>query len=396
MKALFTSLVFLFCSMILFGQTDPIEKIEVEPDPLIITAFDYATGKMNDVPWMFKASGGESFRFGYEHKMGKSFSLNFDTNWNPIFWASGNIDIEHNVELGIRKYLGQANKIRLNQQGNNLNGKYIEAGVQVNFENFSYNFTTPYFNIGYQTRFLKRGMMDAAFKFSYGDSSFSLNGQALKSFNVRTSIDIGFVLSPDYKLDRVEENKCAILKCYDEQSMMFKTRFTYLLNLKVSKSVRHISINPNFEFEHKISKVGLSLNHEIYYNYFYRHWIDSPVSYERERSNLGFRSSLRWYILKKRRIAKGKTANNLSGFYVGPLVGVTSINNVSDIPHAFYSEDGWRIQYGVDFGYQTRLMKNLYFKANISLLHSQYNLSGTKYSFTNFSDPSGIVVGYVF
>jgi len=86
-------------------------------------------------------------------------------------------------------------------------------------------------------------------------------------------------------------------------------------------------------------------------------------------SEVAYRMGIRWYVGKKKRIIKGKTSNNLSDFYVGPVGEIGFANGGNDtitIRNAqFYS-------LGFNAGYQTRLLKNLYINFHFGIMMRDY------------------------
>ena len=318
MKSTFSTTILLLFSCILLGQTQPIEKIEVEKDPIIMDAYDYAVGRMNDVPWMFKATISDLVGVSFEHKLGKSFSINLNSTWIPISSANYDFGDFNNFKVGVRHYLNHRNRIILNKQGNNFNGSYFEGGLKIS--SIKENNFDPYFNLGFQSRFLKMGLIDAGIKISYGQRPYYINDDSNNTINIRSGFDIGFALSRKYELKRIDENRCAILKCYEEQSYMFRTRVNTLIGLSFNENLFTLNAKPNFEFEHKISKVGLSLNHEVHLDYTYRRYDEEIRGTDYESLEFGYLVSMKWFYLKNRMIAKGKTTNNLSGVYVGPTI----------------------------------------------------------------------------
>lgn len=350
----FTFILFILCSNFLFGQIEPIEKLEVEQDPVIMDSYDYATGRMKDVPWMFKLSSDNGFRFGFEYKFAYAYSFNINTKWSTSAFSSLTTD----NRVSLRRYFNHEDRINQNLQGNNFNGKYLEAGALVNFSTITKSFAQPFVSLGLQSRFLGYGFIDTGIKLDYNIANSNIR--------IISGFDLGLAFSAKYKLEEVENNRCAVVRCYDEQFYMLKTQISRLLNLSFAKNTYHIGLRPNFELEHRISKVGLTMNHDLWFNFSARKFSNNQSYVIGEA---GLRSSIRWYVGKKRRIIKGKTSNNLSGFYLGPIgeIGILEGEYFGDriVDGEFWSA-------GFNVGYQTRLLKNLYIHFTTGAMYREY------------------------
>ncbi len=405
MKNNFTFFLFLFLSTGLFGQVEPIEKVEFEPDPIMMDAYDFATGRMNEVKWMVKATVGDGTKLGIEYKLSKAISANLTSSGIfGLFSLIGNNPVNFNNSLSLRYYLKHQERIDNGLQGNNLNGTYVELGTAINLP-LSFNiYQNPFIGFGMQSRFLKRGLVDTGVRLSYNGDSNNLN--------LSTGFSIGLAFSNDYDLTEIEENKCAIVRCYDEQFYMIKVPISGLLSLSLSNEFALLNANPSIELEHRLTRVSITMNHELRSSFELFHNPNGQVGIVPHNfQEVSYRAGIRWYVGKKKRIIKGKTSNNLSGFYLGPIGEFGIAGGKSDLKNfaaaEFYSG-------GFQYGYQTRLLKNLYFNLSFGLmLRDYYNLSpleaeefvGIRNTPLTISDPSmfiefvpigGVIVGYTF
>ncbi len=353
MKIDFT-LILLFLAGFLSAQTEPIEKVEFDPDPVFMDSYDYATGLMNDVPWMFKATLDEQIRIGFEYKVQEAISLNLSSalsiGLSSVFNA--------NNRLSARYYFQHNEKIAQGRQGNNLNGRYFELGSRFNINTTTGVSLNPIARLGFQSRFLKYGLIDTGLDFEYSPRA--------RSLTITSGFAIGLAFSKSYELQQVDDNRCAVLRCYDEQAAMFKTQLSRLMSMRITANSFQFQLEPNFEFEHRISRVSLTMNHELWTNLTGNFASNNTSSLIGE---VGLRSSIRWYIGKKRRIIKGKTSNNLSGFYVGPIgeIGVVGGEKFNSA-----IEDGQFWSAGYNIGYQTRLLRNLYIHFSTGAMYREY------------------------
>ena len=361
MKNFFTLILFFLATSALLGQTTPIEKVEYEPDPIMMDAYDFATGKMNDVKWMWKGTFDNGPKIGFEYKLNRSISLNLQTAWIPTLIFGSDNATNFNNTMGLRYYFGHKEEIESGLRGNNLNGTYFELGSALTFP-VSINFYENVFlGFGVQSRFLKRGLVDTGVKIQYVGTQNALR--------LSTGFALGYVFSKDYNLVEMEDNKCAIVKCYDEQFYMFKIPVSQLAFLSWSSSSTNIRLKPSFEFEHRITRVGWSLNHEISGSYELVDIAGAPES-SYNYSEAYYRLGLRWYVGKKKRIIKGKTSNNLSEFYIGPVGEIGIVNGSTDQKKI---KNGEFFSLGYQIGYQTRLLKKLYFNLHAGALVRSYS-----------------------
>jgi len=357
------TLLFLFSFLYtgLIGQTEPIQKVEFEPDPIMMDAYDFATGKMNDVKWMAKASLGLVRRIGFEYKLSNSISANVETSFGGILSLIGTNNLSLNNTAGLRYYIGHQKQITAGEIGNNLNGKYVEFGTPLRLGLSLNVYQNAFLGIGMQSRFLKYGMVDTRARLQYTGADNTLR--------FSTGFNIGLAFSKDYNLVEMEENRCAIVRCYDEQFYMLKIPLSRLFNFEISQSQLNLDLNPSVELEHRLTRVSLTVNHEVRSNYnLLNSTVDTIGSYDYLEAS--YRLGIRWYVGKKKRIIKGKTSNNLSGFYMGPIgeygMARARSENYSVRSALFYSA-------GFQYGYQTRLLKNLYFNVNLGLMGREYH-----------------------
>ncbi len=348
----------------LIGQTQPIEKIEMEPDPIIQDAFDAISGRMNDVNRMFKLTTDRGLRFGYEMKLGKALSLNPQLNLGTgIGIGPGvNINIEAQSTVGLRYFFRHKERIEAGLQGNNLNGLYAELGTEFSifggvFSGFN---DFIYLKVGSQSRVFKYGLVDIGLRVSYAPDNGSLN--------ISTGFDMGFAHSKNYQLDEFENNKCAIVNCYEENRKLVKIPANNLINIDIGRTVRSVGFNPTINFEHKISKVSLSMTHEFTTNLNALEILTGP-SQTSSFFGAHYEMGIKWIMGKRRQVIKGETANNLSGSYFGPI-GRIGYEQGKVLAGGNYS--GSFFAGGLRLGYQTRLLKNLYADLYFGAAYKEY------------------------
>lgn len=359
-------LFILILPCVLIGQTQPIEKLEVEPDPIIQDAFDAVSGRMNDVNRMFKFTIDRGFRFGYEMKVGKAFSLNPQLNIGPgigINNGSFRLDLEAQSTIGLRYFYKHKERVESGLQGNNLNGLYAELGTEFSlFGGLISGFNDfIYLKVGSQSRVFKHGLVDIGLRISYAPN--------IRSLNISTGFDMGFARSKNYELNEFENNKCAIVNCYEENRTLLKIPANNLINIDFGQSFRTVSFAPTINFEHKISKVSLSMTHELISSMRASEIFSDPNKGTFSRFDAHYEMGIKWIMGKRRKMIKGETANNLSGTYIGPT-GSIGYQQGKFLNGGSFS--GSYFTGGFRFGYQTRLLKNLYIDLHLGAAYKQY------------------------
>ena len=358
--------------------------IESSPSEFqIMNDYEIAAGKMSDSKYMFKLTtpGGnlQSIRLGVEYKVAKSFSLGAYINGssfnsivaqNTIPTTFDSIDIfvpvpvqtfeivkTYQLEASLegRYYINQESLIDQGY-GNNLNGIYAVAGIQTLLYNSLLNEVkyTPYLGVGIQSRVLKYGLLD-----------FSLLAQVEDNrFVIAPELKVGFAFSKDYKLLELENARCNILRCFEERKYQIKVPVNGLLFLSYAPDLNYVgmSLRPRIEIEHRLAK-GWSMNHSFSGSAFFNLNLPREVQSNISQANIGYGNNIRYYFLKKRNIAKGKSADNLSGVYAATSVFVGR-NFASFFPENELMQHSNSFYGGLDLGYQARLFKKFYFDCN--------------------------------
>ncbi len=346
-------------------------------------SYEFATGKNHDTKSILKLTtngniiNGNNFRLSFEQKLNNSLSIsggiNGETYRNPIFSGSHSVFIDGDTLpvvsfpqlvgfqrafkldafLEGRYYLNQ-NYLIANGFGNNVNGFYAVVGAIAPFYDGGgldgFDLST-YLGVGVQSRILKNGILDFSVLMDYNGSGITLSPR----------VQAGFAISKNYKNLEFNNARCNILKCFEERNFHFKIPLNNFLSLNYVPRARFgsVSVNPRIGFEHRLLQ-GLSFNHTLGYSQIFFVNTRNGVGTSRFGANYGYGNNLRWYILKRRNIAKGKSADNLTGIYAETSVSFFESRNLSSEEPQELNYKLRHFSYGLNLGYQTRLFKNLY------------------------------------
>ncbi len=384
----------LLFSVILYSLNTLNAQVELEVEERkfeLLDNYEVSTGKNLDCTSMFKIyrNGNllNNIELAYERKISNSFSLNlslsgqryvsFVRDIDPvqtdtiggipiIILGPGEFKTNYSLQTRLegRYYIHQQEQID-NGFGNNLNGVYalIGIGTQV------YTHIKPnnvwggernqslysYIGLGIQSRILKYGFLDFNLLATYRNKDFYLS----------PSINAGFAFSKNYKQLEFSSARCNILKCFEERNILVKIPFNGQIYVRYAPDFQYsyISLGPKAKFEHKLFK-GLSMNHGVYFNTQWNLNFRTETRASKGNPSFAYSNNLRWYVFKKKRIANGKTADNLSGLYAQSHFTINMQKqftlDVNDISQTILIAKSRGINYGLDVGYQTRLFKNFY------------------------------------
>lgn len=373
-------------------------QVEVETDDQmfeLLNNYEISTGKNLDSKSVFKlrynGSLVDNLELSYERKLSPSFSIVAALSGErfysfvPIEPIGGSMDsliialpvdslsvltsnfgvtqIKARFEVSVegRYYIHQSDLVAQGF-GNNINGLYVSAGLGYTLHDGTFDSVFdsdfPFFNffgVGVQSRILKYGVLDFNIQASYKNERLKF----------APNIKAGFAISKNYKTLDFNNSRCNILKCFEERNFQVKIPLTNSFSMQYRPSFNHafLSISPAVKFEHRLLK-GLSLNHTVQYSNLWNINNNASLSVRQSGSRFGYSNSIRWYVLKARNIASGRSADNLSGLYAESYGAITGGNifrrDPNDIDNQIIIGKLRFINYGMNFGYQTRLFKRLY------------------------------------
>lgn len=353
------------------------------------------TRNMMKVGYSNSVHKGIGLNFGYEYKLLPSFSMEatcyVQTNYDNdgIYLTSFNKLLNRqNLFIGAkaRWYFDMDKRIKNALNANNFSGKYVAVSYETATAAF-YDMPARPRNrdilgimYGFQSRFLNHGFLD----FSVGifhvrpnptiywrdeDDSNRFTRESIV-FATQTSIGLAY---GDWKKSH-RPPLCEVLSCDEDFGRQFKVRFP-----EISLGLNRQSFRAEIALEQKLGKSPLTLN-VIVGSQTYR---SSSEGFSMLDFSLVSEVQLRYYALQKRRILKGKSRNNLSGLYGGPVLQYHYV--YENFGRAYINKN---LGGGVAAGYQERLFKNIYFDTALSYAIVDWNY--------NFEMRAKVGLGFAF
>ncbi len=265
----------------------------------------------------------------YERKIGKAFSINnsvgagFSYRPQPeSAFLIGHNRLRWNVGLQPRWYFQMKKRIASGASANNLSGNYVglgwsyahERGTE-SYRNDQHTFGLKY---GIQRRIFGRGFIDIQIgpQFTFGEFKYKRqNGDIRTEKNdywlLASQVKLGFVLGQS-NLSREAEKRCDVFQCFEERKGMFKLDLLNALNMYFDTDQSVIG-TVNLAYEFKVAPAW-SINNEFNLTYFFK--TNNFPSGDNLFLSLGLTTQARYYYDLKKRIAQGKSSNNLTGNYV--------------------------------------------------------------------------------
>jgi hypothetical protein len=248
----------------------------------------------------------------FEHKIGKHFSLN-----SGLFAGIGLLERNSDKPLSLiiepRWYFSQ--------KANNLNGEYISLKTEITKE-FSENIKGTYSNTSLNVGLQRRVYNNWFANFHVGLNYFhSDNDKVTYKFNKTLSLIGDFTMGLSFgggKKSTIQS--CDVFNCFEEEKSLFKVDLRGLL---IGVSQYGFTSQPIIAYEHKLN-TSWSLNHEVRskLNVVFK---QDPFGFNNYNNNfvITYNIEPRYYYNMKKRIAEGKSSNNLSGNYFSLSTGYT-------------------------------------------------------------------------
>jgi hypothetical protein len=373
--------------------------------PQYSSVYDDVFMNKKETKWLFKVdalglinlNGGYDFlgipsifaytsklKLGFEHKLSSRFSLDYSLG---MVFKNALVESTNNFIVGLepRWYISKSKSDAKCEKINNLNGNYISLNgsysINYFFEDYSdgFNGTRSLSNIGskfkwaltasygIQRRVFNNWYFDYQMGISYGKNNIFENYQFFSiypdySFHNKFTLGLAFG-----KGKKSQTNTCDIFRCFEEENSLLKLDIRNIFKNRAAY-MYEISINP--EFEKKLGKSPFSINTGLGFNYRRRGY--SNINY-------GIKGSLepRYYYNLKKRIAQGKSANNLSGSYFsielsggyGESINESYISISDNRVDTIKRFEMKGIYYAVEpkWGIQKRLFRNGYMDFSFSL-----------------------------
>jgi hypothetical protein len=325
----------------------------------------------------------------YERKLGKHFSINAGID----FWS---IDEGFNTSsfsalIEPRWYF--------KQEVSNLSGMYL--GMRY-LQNLQRAYTSSYTNevstnrvagisIGVQNRFLRTGLFDISLMAgienttntqpiwenptgsSYGYKfTGNYNQQTNNQWFIRSEARIGLGFGNNSQ--RYKASSCDVFRCFESQKQWLKVDFTKMFYISENRT----RINIGLDYEFKIGQSSWSINQGLKLRYLdgkgeFTNYNSSGIfqNYYTMRSAFAanYDFSPRYYYNLNRRIAYGKSANNLSANYIAPIAGF-DVGKSYRYDGNSVVDEGYGLSkrhVGFLYGVQRRLIKNGFIDVNAGL-----------------------------
>jgi hypothetical protein len=323
-----------------------------------------------------------SAKLEFEKKIGNDFSINtglvFDRNLKD---RDDYVTQYRTIGLLIEpRWFFENNK----GNNNNLNGQYVslsatltknfadknalnelnyleEKTISLNYGIQKRVFNSWYFNyqagIGYTHR---QNLRNVAWKWN-----------TLNDWNLRSNFVLGLAFGGGKK-SKIEA--CDVFRCFEEEEQVFKVDVRGLLeNIKRDSLSSHFSL----AFEKKINE-SFSINTSAYF--FLEQYKGVNSKYQLTDISLGIEP--RYYYNLKKRIAKGKSANNLSGNYFSVGMYATANEKIfgANLNSPFETKTETTKNYFSfipKWGIQRRIFKHGFIDANINFFEIAYNKNAT-------------------
>jgi hypothetical protein len=257
-----------------------------------------------------------NFRLSAEYKVSPALSVNLgyaygkavqDIYPNESYAYDYQIHHSNSVNLQTRWYFDMARRIREGKSSNNCSGNYL--GLEYGYDKLNF---TDIFNPRSESQHyserqsigVRFGMQRRIFRYGYFDISYGIGYQRTGLYNQK--IAIGFSLAqPNAKSEN--SDYCDALHCFQEERHLLKFD---LYNALILNSLNRISGKPSVSFEQKIGHSSFAVESSLAAIYDYAkggdHERGAEISIEPKR-----------YYTMKKRIARGKSGNNLNGMFYG-------------------------------------------------------------------------------
>lgn len=396
----------LICEQTVFGQVRYSQEVGTLEDQTMIDEYNYIfmtkepTQTLKKVGITTGGSFGKGFLAAYEHKIFDNTSINAEAFL---------YDFGLGLSIEPRYYYNMASRIKKKQQANNLTGGYIAVRLEQPFhfqkpdlntyEKLPHTKKRTYALIyGFQTRINDNAFADLGFvagmqKVQEAYCLGAVNKQL--SFDELSPLTRNWFLTSTVKLglawaDRskraTQKQYCDFLRCFEEDHSMFKLNLQRLFYVDRYDQ----SLFVDADYEQKIGKLPFSINIGANLSVNRQKFIESEYIYANEnplfKNDIGFfqqfianiSTDLRWYFQQKHHIAKGASANNLSGNYVKLYLARRLSQTKNHPTFSNFFQENRTFRFGVGAGYQTKFSKRGFLDVGVHGGLQKYDY-GTKY-----------------
>jgi hypothetical protein len=382
-------LIFLLCfAKTLVGQDSL--TVETVQDSTFVTpqyevVYDDVFLSKKETKWLFKVDflplienlndytpNRKHVSLEFERKLLQHFSLNVSASLNDTEFTTYTIPFSFAIEP--RVYFSQSK---------NLNGFYASAVYDYapNFNSFDKiksrqgyytKSNNEYgFNLGIQKRVFNNWYFNYQLGYmvqrSYYKQYPDYQEETYKSFYINNKISFGFAFGGTKK-SKIES--CNVFRCFVEEKSLLKIDTRGLFQDISSDGFSSVL---NVGYERKLGNTSWSIQNEIRLKFAQ----STPQYSERNKTELIYSFEPRHYFNMKKRIAQGKSVNNLSGFYYGFGLGGkirTNKYTQNESTSNLYSNSSknYMVFSVAKFGLQKRIFKHGFF--DIALAPIEFTL----------------------
>lgn len=321
--------------------------------PQYVVAYDDVFLNKKEAKWLVKANltplAAPLQILSFEHKLNTNLSLNYALGGIINVGAA----FEKRLLLNVQPRWYFKNKDE--KTVNNLNGNYIglNALYTLNKINGNQGKWGLVANYGIQRRVFNNWYFD--YQVGIGMDKFNINNDNnTKKGETHYWLHNSFSLGLAFGGKKSQSNACDLFNCFEEEQSLWKLNFRDIYK-SYTRYGYAISINP--EYERKIGQSSFSINTGIDFDY---------SNYKIFGKGYALKAELepRYYYNLKKRIAKGKSANNLSGSYISFNLNVGYVNGsynsvaYDSVVTQFTKRHGTAYNLEPRWGIQRRLFKN--------------------------------------
>ncbi|MEO1518634.1 MAG: hypothetical protein AAFV95_26710 [Bacteroidota bacterium] len=271
-----------------------------------------------------------TFGLTFEQKLSNVLSVNFSVI--PFYQRIVYINFlelpDNDFSLGFtlepRWYYDMRKRILQSRSANNLSGNYLglrlggfwDSSILPDDSNIlNLDRIMAQFQIGQQRRIFKRAFFDISASLGtlrrrvYTNRDFT---EYFHKWSFLYGLEVSLGMAIGGEVNKAPDAvHCDAFRCHIEERSMLKIG---LLRLLSGSSTNGFNGEIDLEYEHKLGYSSWSMTYSGVLDYFISTNVDdTPGDVIRTGYSLGF--APRWYYNLKKRIAKGKTANNLSSNY---------------------------------------------------------------------------------
>ncbi len=370
-------------SFILNGFSQDSIKIRTEVDSFNKSnyegQFDYVFARKEAKKQLFKLgaspNGNNTYlEFAYERKIAQDVSLNFTLsnvgfgdyidNYGAKFTNFLKIGVEP------RWYYTMKKDIKNGLISDNLNGNYIGLRTNLNYTDNEYGPNGQSFNLsseltfGIQRRILRNQYLDlnvgagVRHRFNKFNTAGESINQNVGLFNYRFTY--GIIL--DNNLFKKNKNQnCEALRCFEEEKNLWKVGLNRIFAANPDGFETALSLAN----EHKINNSAWSIETKLGASTFKyaSKWLGQELKSELVSANLQLMPRYYWDLNK--RIARGESANNLSGKYIGLRLNYGIGQYKSTYGNSVANLKIHSTSIVPVIGFQKRLLNHLFIDANV-------------------------------